>query len=149
MEQRRFKSVASETLVWNGYAVSPGAAAHLPGMITDITLRSAERVVVMDAKFYKDVLSAAYGAPKVKSGNLYQLLAYLQHTALKSKEAKVDGLLIYPQNGTPVRLHYRLMGHDIQIATIDLGQPWQDIHDLLLEILLTEPAEVAVTSVAA
>lgn len=149
LEQRRFRSVGVETLKWDGYAVTPGGAAHLPNMITDITLRASDRVVVVDAKFHKDVLSSAYGAPKVKSGNLYQMLAYLQHTAQRSHGVPVDGILIYPLNGAPVRLHYRLMGHDVQIATIDLSRSWQEIHERLLEILLTDPAAAQRHGVAA
>lgn len=139
LEQSRFRSVGAETLKWSGHAMNEASRPHLPGMITDITLRSSERVVVMDAKFYKDVLVSGHGAAKVHSGNLYQMLAYLQHTAL-SASAPVDGILIYPCNGLSTRLHYRLLGRDVQVVTVDLSQPWQDIHDELLTLLSFDPA---------
>lgn len=139
IEQRQFRAVAAETLRWDGYAVTEISRPHLPNMITDITLRSPSRTVVIDAKFHKDVLSASHGVDKVKSGNLYQMLAYLQHTA-RGCGSPVDGILLYPLTGSPIRLHYRLMGHDIQIVTVDLSQPWPAIHDELMQILLTDPA---------
>lgn len=139
LEQRRFRSVGAETLKWDGCSVTDGGASYLPGMITDITLRSRERTVVIDAKFYREALAVGYGGPKVHSGNLYQMLAYLQHTA-KTCATSVDGILIYPRNGVSLRLHYRLLGFDIQVVTIDLAQPWQAIHDQLLEILFVDPA---------
>jgi 5-methylcytosine-specific restriction enzyme subunit McrC len=139
LEQQRFHSVRVEALKWDGYSVTAAGVPHLPGMITDITLRSNERTVVIDAKFYKDALAGGLGVPKVYSGNLYQMLAYLQHTA-KGAATPVDGILIYPLTGTPLRLHYRLLGFDLQVVTIDLTQPWQSIHDQLLEVLAFEPA---------
>lgn len=148
LEQRRFRSVGAETLKWDGYAVTEVSRPHLPGMITDITLRSPERVVVIDAKFYKDVLVGAHGAEKVNSGNLYQMLAYLQHTA-RATAAPVDGILLYPMNGAPVRLHYKLLGHDVQIVTVDLTQPWSVIHDQLIEVLLNDPVTDRVGTEAA
>lgn len=138
LEQHRFHSVGVETLKWDGYSVTAAGVPHLPGMITDITLRSKDRTVVIDAKFYNDALVGGYGAPKVHSGNLYQMLAYLQHTA-KAVATPVDGILIYPLNGTPLRLHYRLLGFDVQVVTIDLTEPWQAIHDRLLDILAFDP----------
>ncbi|MDX2336254.1 5-methylcytosine restriction system specificity protein McrC [Brevundimonas vesicularis] len=141
LEQRQFRSVGAETLKWDGYAVTEVSRPHLPSMLTDITLRSPERVVVIDAKFYKDVLDGVHGAEKVKSGNLYQMLAYLQHTA-RGVTGPVDGILIYPLNGPPTRLHYRLLGHDVQLVTIDLTQPWPEIHAALIDILSHDPATV-------
>lgn len=139
VEQQRFHSVGAETLKWDGYSVTAEGVPHLPSMVTDITMRSRDRTVVIDAKFYKEALAGGLGVPKVHSGNLYQMLAYLQHTA-KSAATAVDGILIYPLTGTPLRLHYRLLGLDLQVVTIDLTQPWQTIHDQLLEILFVDPA---------
>jgi 5-methylcytosine-specific restriction enzyme subunit McrC len=142
LEQSRFHSVGVETLKWDGYSVTDAGGAHLPGMITDITLRSRDRTVVIDAKFYREALVGGYGAPKVHSGNLYQMLAYLQHTA-KATMTPVDGILIYPLNGAPLRLHYRLLGFDVQVVTVDLTEPWPAIHDQLLNLLSFDPASAS------
>lgn len=99
-------------------------------------------MVVIDAKFYKDVLVHSHGSDKVKSGNLYQMLAYLQHTA-KGTRAPVDGILLYPMNGRSIRLHYNLLGHDVQIVTVDLSQSWPAIHAELLDLLVDDPAIVS------
>ncbi|WP_303713911.1 hypothetical protein [Brevundimonas naejangsanensis] len=97
---------------------------------------------MIDAKFYKDVLVHSHGSDKVKSGNLYQMLAYLQHTA-KGTRAPVDGILLYPMNGRSIRLHYNLLGHDVQIVTVDLSQSWPAIHAELLDLLVDDPAIVS------
>lgn len=147
IEQTRFRSVAAETLKWDGYAVTEVSRPHLPNMITDITLRSSERVVVVDAKFHKDVLTSGYGADKAKSANLYQMLAYLQHTA-QTTTAPVDGILLYPVTSQHLHLHYYLLGHHVQIATIDLTMPWPAIHARLIE-LLRDPASMLDTALVA
>ena len=54
------------------------ALEYLPRMRTDIVLRGAERVVVMDAKYYSQTLSEYFGKATIRSGHLYQLCSYLR-----------------------------------------------------------------------
>lgn len=138
-EQRKYR-VGAETLAWAGSSPQPGDWLFLPAMVTDITLTSPDHVIVMDAKFYKDALATSYGAKKVHSGNLYQLFAYLQHTAIKRPGRPVDGALIYPTNGYAVDLRYELSGHRVRIATVDLSQPWPQIHRRLLDLIAEQEA---------
>ena len=61
-------------------------------------------------------------------------------------------MLIYPDVGRSLRLRYRLLGIPVLVATVDLGQEWNDIeaelHGLLDECasaatatsLISEPA---------
>jgi 5-methylcytosine-specific restriction enzyme subunit McrC len=83
IEQTQFPRVAAETMTWNAESLDPGGSAYLPTMVTDITLRSRDRIVVIDAKFYREAFSHRYGPPKIHSPNLYQMLAYLQHAGLR------------------------------------------------------------------
>jgi 5-methylcytosine-specific restriction enzyme subunit McrC len=127
-EQRTYR-VAVDTLTWAGFSPAPEDWAYLPSMMTDLTLTSAQRTIVMDAKFYAEALTTSYGAKKVHSSNLYQLFAYLQHTALKRPGVPVEGVLIYPTNG------YELSGYPIRIVTVNLAAPWREIHERLLALL--------------
>ncbi len=135
LEQKEFPQVRAESMSWDGECYDPGGSAYLPTMVTDITMRSPERIFVIDAKFYSDTFSRRYNAPKIHSENLYQLLTYLQHAGLNNPGVPVEGALVYPAAGEAIRLRYRLRGFDIQIATVDLTQPWRAIRQSLLELL--------------
>ena len=90
----------------------------------------------MDTKYYTEALGGRHGSGKLKSGNLYQLLTYLRNReAAKPDGAKHEGILLYPQVDEPLAAEVRLDGFRVQARTIDLAQPWQGIHDDLLEIL--------------
>lgn len=127
-------SVRAEAWPWDGYSLEPGGEGFLPQMMTDITLRSRSRTIVIDAKFYKRALVEWNGALKVRSGHLYQLLAYMEHAALRAPHLPCDGALIYPAVGDPMALRYRLRGHEVVVRSVDLDRPWQAIHDELLAL---------------
>lgn len=132
-EQQAF-TVRAEAWPWDGYSLEPGGEAFLPMLMTDITLRSRTRSIVMDAKFYKEALVERSGVFKVRSTHLYQLLAYMEHAALRAPHLPCDGALIYPAVGDPIALRYRLRGHEVVVRSVDLTRPWQAIHDELLAI---------------
>ncbi len=46
-----------------------------------------------------------------------------------------SGMLIYPQVGPSLRLHYELLGFPVMIATVDLNQEWRETHGELIELL--------------
>jgi 5-methylcytosine-specific restriction enzyme subunit McrC len=134
-EQKEFR-VGPGGIEWDSRGTTdPLALQYLPGMRTDITLRSAKRVIVLDAKFYSTPFNARFGTPKVHSNNLYQLLTYLHHTAIRHPEHAIDGGLIYAAVGEPVSLTYRLMGYPVRVEAVDLTRPWKEIRTRLLAIL--------------
>jgi 5-methylcytosine-specific restriction enzyme subunit McrC len=132
-EQRVF-SPRPRTMHWDAVPLKSGSARFLPVMETDITLGSPQRIIVIDAKFYKEALVAWQGAKKVRSGHLYQLFAYLEHAGMRHPGIPVDGALIYPAVGEPIDLHYRIRGHEMLVRAIDLVRPWQEIHNELLAL---------------
>lgn len=143
-------SAAREVMVWDGYSLEPDGSGRLPVMETDITLRSPERTIVIDAKYYAQALVASNnGAKKVRSGHLYQLLAYMEHAALRAPHVPCDGALIYPAVGEPIALRYRLRGHEVAIRAIDLTRDWSEIHDELLALPTEFGHEVAGSYAAA
>ena len=132
-EQSQFR-VGSEILNWSGSG-SLADWAYLPDMKTDITLRGAERTLILDAKFYSEPLPKnQYGGRRVRSGHLYQLLAYLRHASARPGPP-VSGGLIYAAAGDAFRLRYELDGFDLQVVAIDLDQPWDLIRDDLLSFI--------------
>jgi len=110
----------------------------LPGMKTDITLRSSHRTIVIDTKYYKETLTRGrFGAPKVNSGNLYQLFAYLSNMERSDdpNDANAGGMLLYPDTTGNVDLAYKIKGHDVRIRTINLDQHWKGIKEDMLMLL--------------
>jgi 5-methylcytosine-specific restriction enzyme subunit McrC len=114
---------------------------YLPVMRADALLRSKHsgRLLVIDAKYYRDALVSYYGNERVRSGHLYQLTAYLR--SVQMRDAISDGLLIYPKSGAAVRATFCLSGRTIRVRTLDLSQPWREVDRSLRD--LAAEAEVA------
>jgi 5-methylcytosine-specific restriction enzyme subunit McrC len=128
-------SAGSEIMPWFAEAVDDADLSYLPIMKTDITLRSASRTIVADAKYYKEILAGGRYDPKVRSSHLYQLFTYLAHVRANEPWKDLSGLLIYPSGGQTLRLQYRLQGTPLTIATVDLSAEWPEIHAELLELI--------------
>ena len=118
--------------------------AMIPVMTADVILESPERRIIMDTKFYRSALSrrGGSGPGKLKSDNLYQLLAYLRNRQVNRTEgAKHEGILLYPQVGTTsLRADIRLEGFRVQARTVNLDQDWRGIHaEMLTTIGIADP----------
>lgn len=127
--------VRSEAFGWDVSDASTADLALLPRMLTDVTLRSAEHTIIIDAKFYRRTLAQGLYGSRVHSQHLYQLLAYLQHERMRNPNKGLAGVLIYPDVGRSLRLQYRLLGIPVLICTIDLGRQWQEVEVELHEVL--------------
>jgi 5-methylcytosine-specific restriction enzyme subunit McrC len=136
-------AVSREILSWDAVPFEHESAGFIPTMETDITMLSPDAAIVFDAKFYRQALVEHRGVWRIRSGHLFQLFAYLEHTARRYPHRTINGGLIYPQSGTPRRLRYRIGNYNIAVWTIDLEQPWQNIHEGLLHLpsdIMAEPA---------
>ena len=130
--------VRAEQLDWDVTEASDADLALLPRMLTDITLRNAERTVIVDAKFYRDALRDGPYGRRVHSQHLYQLVTYLQHERRRHVvEHRLSGMLIYPAVGQSLRLRYRLLGIPVLVATVDLSQEWQIVDRELRQLFAT------------
>jgi 5-methylcytosine-specific restriction enzyme subunit McrC len=128
-------SAASEIMPWLAKAEDEADLAYLPIMKTDVTLRSGDRTIVADAKYYKEVLAGGRYDAKVRSAHLYQLSTYLAHVREKEPGQEVSGLLIYPSSGRSLRFRYSLLGTPLTVATVDLSAEWPAIHAELIELI--------------
>ncbi|MDC0887356.1 hypothetical protein OAS19_06165 [Altererythrobacter sp.] len=128
-------TVSGTELTWAATASSEADLAFLPKMLTDITVKYPDRVLVIDAKYYQSVLETTrWGAEKLKPQNLFQLNTYLSHVALAEPNLELQGMLLYAQTGEPLDLRYSLLGRPVRIATVNLGAEWQKIHEHLLQL---------------
>jgi len=57
---------------------NPGLA-YLPNMRTDLVLEESGYVLVIDMKYYKEMLSSWYEQGKLRSSHLYQITSYLNN----------------------------------------------------------------------
>ncbi len=94
-----------------------GCSSVLPSIIPDIVIN---KKLVIDTKYYKDILNERQ---KLRSGNLYQLLSYMQII-------NVNGLLIYPKNNEDVDYIFRLEnGKLFRVISVDLSGSISDFKD--------------------
>jgi 5-methylcytosine-specific restriction enzyme subunit McrC len=130
-EQSTYR-VSSPRIQWDRPAGAE-KPARLPTMNTDIVLRSSERAIIIDTKFYRDTLGAHHEKQSYHSGNLYQLFSYLKNAAAQwRRTGRLEGILLYPTVATALDDSFVLGGHRVRVATLDLAGSWQSIRDRLL-----------------
>ena len=145
-EQDRYKVNRRRKIDWHDEGTSERSLQKIPQMKADVVLEAPERRIIMDAKYYQEALSGQYGS-KLRSGHLYQLLAYLRNREATDKPgAKHDGILLYPTVEDSINIAVCLEGHPIQAQSIDLSKNWQNIHDRMLTIIGLDSTRIAESS---
>lgn len=135
LEQSDF-SVKSDRIRWDADADDTQQLELLPSMLTDVTLRSPERTIVIETKYYRKTMQEHHGRTTIRSENLYQLFSYLKNfEALEGPDEQAEGILLYPSVGRSLDVRYTIQGHPVRVCTIDLNQHWRKIHDDLLTLI--------------
>ena len=133
---------------WHMEDAAPNVRDLMPRMITDITLerRPAGKIanghrIVIDTKFMSPVTSGQQGKDTFRSGNIYQMYAYLrsQEDAGDPLWRTATGVLLYPSIGVPYDEAATIQGHRLRFATVDLAANSQTIRRQLLRIVDDEP----------
>jgi 5-methylcytosine-specific restriction enzyme subunit McrC len=132
-EQRQYR-VFVETISWQASSPVPQDLALLPTMLTDTTLESANRKIILDTKYYAAALRPRYDQPRLIAPHLYQLYAYLQNLR-PTPGQQLEGILLYPAATAATDVRYTLGGHPVRIVTLDLHQPWPGIAADLLALV--------------
>lgn len=128
--------VGQDRIRWQRTIASEANLKLLPMMMTDISLSSGPRKIIIDTKFYREALNKHFGKLTVRSGHLYQLLAYLTNLApFGSDKERPEGILLYPAIANHFDLAYEMHGFDVRVHTIDLNKPWRKIHESLLSLI--------------
>ena len=90
----------------------------------------------MDAKFYPKAFAERFGAKRLHSDNLCQLLAYLRNReATEESGPRHEGILLYPTVDEPVEANVCLEGFWVRARSINLAQNWRDIHRDMLKLI--------------
>jgi len=95
-----YTSVAAPAVKWMVTFEDVASEDFLPAMLTDVTLTSPRRRIVIDCKFYQNALTERFGREKLNSSNLYQIFAYVKNQRNVPGWQECEGLLLYPTVGT-------------------------------------------------
>lgn len=116
---------------------SPGMAAILPGMITDIELESPDQRIIIDTKFNSLLISGYYRDSSIRSGYLYQIYSYLraQEAPDDPRSLTAQGVLLHPSTGTSIDEYAVINQHPIRVITVDLNSDPATMKQQLSQIL--------------
>lgn len=137
--QRHFPtlSVSAPQIPW---ALDEGDGELLPVMQTDMQLEQGGNVLIIDAKYYRHILQSRYETVKLRSVHLYQIFTYVKNRAYERQDGhRVSGMLLYA--GTDEALQpdhiYQMHGNQIEVKTLDLSRPFEEIAGALDAIVNT------------
>ena len=129
--------VGSEEIRWSFVSSDAESGAMLPRMLTDISLKSSKRKIIIDTKFYKEAFGTYHEKLRLNSSNLYQLFAYLNNQEETGNDLteSCEGILLYPSVYKDFEYSYQYKKHRIRVMSINLNQDWKQIHKDLLQIV--------------
>lgn len=129
--------VKAEKIDWFEAERSETDLRYLPGMQTDIVLRSPRRTIVVDTKFYSSPLSNWNGSQRARSEHLYQIFAYVTNLAAATPaiDPLPEGWLLYAAVDGDFDFRFELMERRIRVCSIDLSKGWRQIDSDLKELL--------------
>jgi 5-methylcytosine-specific restriction enzyme subunit McrC len=159
-EQHHF-SVHRPIIAWHNAQGTDADVKMLPVMRTDVVLSAADRRIVIDTKYYENAFQSYRGSRTIRSTHLYQLITYLSNFAAakdatrppdSTRRSKItsppvatrqelEGMLLYPSVGEDFRKSYLLLGHRLVVRSVNLGQPWRNIHHELLDAVGVAPPD--------
>ena len=128
--------VSAPIINWQYTSKNDDAIALVPRMETDVCLYRPGRAIILDTKFYSNALkSGVFGTAKLSPANLYQLFTYLRQRACEPGWEHAEGVLLYPRTKRDFAVEFTTHGHCLRAITLDLAQPWQQIHTGLMHIV--------------
>ncbi len=129
-------------LNWQVEHASPGIAAILPGMTSDIVLEDSahNRRIIIDTKFASVFGASQHRAAVLKSGYIYQLYAYLrsQERADDPLSLLASGIFLHPTVGVDIDETVRIQGHEFRFVTVNLTMSATDVVQRLRAIIPRE-----------
>lgn len=104
----------------------------LPSMQTDIVLRKSDRALIIDTKYYGEILKGKFDKKAISNANIYQIFTYVKNMDTDNN-GKVSGMLLYAKTkeefSEPVDTY--ISGNRILAFTLDLNQGFNDIRKQL------------------
>ena len=102
-------------------------------MHTDITISKKDKIKIIDAKFYSNILShkgfLGYDKISINEGNWYQLFSYIMNKKWQcektGRKAEISGMLVYASTGKEFEsfnLSTKIHKNKMEIKIIDFTQ---------------------------
>jgi len=128
----------ADTIKWNIDSEESIGIEQLPSMQSDITLHYNERTLIIDTKYYGNMMQNQYNKHTIHSANLYQIFTYVKNHD-KEKNGNVTGMLLYAKtnDNTAPHLDTTIGGNRIIVDTLDLNQEFDGIRNQLDSIAKT------------
>ena len=100
----------------------------LPVMKTDVLLRQGEKILIIDAKYYGQIMQRNFDKLSLRSAHLYQIYAYVSN-ADRQHTGNVSGLLVYAKTQEELLpdCMYNMGGSHIGAVTLDLSRDFSKI----------------------
>lgn len=128
----------ADVIDWNFDTAQSIGWEYLPKMITDITLHKGEKTLIIDTKFYSQILRSKFDKYTYNSNNFYQISAYIANMDVHHT-GNVSGMLLYAQtdNESIPDSEFQIRGSasKIYVRTIDLNQDFANIRERLEDII--------------
>ena len=123
-EHKEIKASASQ-IPWD---LDDGYSEMLPIMQSDIILKSVDKTLVIDAKYYAHTTQSQYSTNTLHSGNLYQIFTYVKNLDT-NKSGNVAGILLYAKTDEIVLPNndYKMGGNQISVKTLNLDCEFAEI----------------------
>ncbi|MBN1634779.1 MAG: hypothetical protein JW917_11490 [Ignavibacteria bacterium] len=129
-------TVKSESISWDLIPENESDKEFLPQMITDISIETPYKKIIIDTKYYREALTGRYDSEKFHSSNMYQIYSYLSNLESRGgKNANCEGILLYPTVDKELNMSFRHKNHKIMFKTVNLSQDWRMIEDRLKSII--------------
>ena len=113
----------------------------LPVMQSDIYIQRDNTVLIIDAKYYKNITQMQFGKHKFHSAHLYQMFAYVKNCEYNFADEKnsVSGMLLYAKTDEFIEQNhvYQMHGNKISINSLDLSLPFEQLAIQMDEIVKT------------
>ena len=111
----------------------------IPNMKTDITIYNKEKCLIIDTKYYKEILKEHKGKEIIRPSHLYQIYAYMNNIKFKGN---IKGILLYAgtneiinKNYQKEKFDYKIQDKDFSVRILDLNKEWENIEKQLNEIV--------------
>src|SRR5205085_6000798 len=130
---RPLYSVNPDAFAWFDSRPEHDQGVALPRLQTDFVLTNDKEKIVVEAKYYSRPFSVSHGNRILWPQHVNQLFAYMQNVAAREvTDRKVRGILLYAGVSGSFAMDWRVFGHRVTAAGLDMSAEWPHIEDQLL-----------------
>lgn len=129
-------SANADSIEWNLDDKVENGKEFLPSMQSDITLHSSDKTLVVDTKYYGEIMQTHFDKKSIRSGHMYQIYTYVKNLD-RDRSGKVSGMLLYAHTEEEIEpdLDVVIDGNRFLVKTLDLNQKFDTIQAQLNEFV--------------